>query len=97
MPGFEIDTGEFAPAAQQTAVDFVSDWIKDICPLEYTDAQIVQAAAHHIIGDMQRPAKVETVIKHLLMNWRFLGALGRENPGLFTEIWTAFAERVDGQ
>jgi hypothetical protein len=94
---FEIDTGQFAPPAQQTAKDFIPDWARDQCPAEYEDWQVVQSYAHHIIGDMHRPAKLETVIKHMLMNWRFLGALGHENPGLFQEIWTAFAERVDGQ
>ena len=91
---FEIDTGT---PQQPGAVGFVMDWMRDQCPTHYTDAQIVQAYAHHLMGDIRNPAKLETVIKHLLMNWRFLGELGRENPGLFTEIWTAFAERVDGQ
>lgn len=94
---FEIDTGQFLPAAPPTAVDFVSDWLKDQCPPDYADWQIVQAYAHHIIGDMKRPKKLETVIEHMLFNWRFIGAVGKENPGLFTEIWAAFAERADGQ
>jgi hypothetical protein len=92
---FEIDTG--LSAHPQTAVDFVADWMRDQCPQSYEDWQIVQAYAHHIIGDMSRPKKPETVINHLLFDWRFIGALGRENPQLFKEIWTAFAERVDGQ
>ena len=91
---FAIDTGA---APQQGAVEYVMDWMRDTCPADYTDAQIVQAYAHHLIGDMTRPAKVETVTKHLLMNWRFIGELGRENPGLFQEIWTTYAERTDGQ
>lgn len=94
---FEIDTGILTPAAPPTAKDFIPDWAQDQCPPEYEDWQIVQSYAHHIMGDMKRPAKLDTVIDHLLFNWRFLGALGRENPGLFTEIWTAFHERVDGQ
>ena len=94
---FEIDTGQFLPAAQPTAIDFIPDWARDQCPAAYANWQVIQFYCHHVMGDMKRPAKLETVIKHLLMNWRFLGELGRENPGLFTEIWTAFAERVDGQ
>lgn len=97
MAGFEIDTGQFLPAAQPTAIDFIPDWARDICPPEYEGRQVVMMYAHHIMGDIKRPKKIETVVDHMLFNWRFLGALGRENPGLFTEIWTAFAERVDGQ
>lgn len=91
---FTIDTG--APT-EQGAIAFVMDWMRDQCPPHYTDAQTVQAYAHHLIGDMRRPAKLETVRTHLLMNWRFIGELGRENPGLFDEIWTAYFERMDGQ
>ena len=93
MP-FEIDTG--APP-QQGAVAFVADWLRDQCPSHYTDAQIVQAYAHHVMGDMKRPAKLATVIDHVLFNWRFIGELGRENPDLFKEIWTAFYERMHDQ
>lgn len=89
-----IDTGA---QLQTGAIAYVTDWLRDQCPADYTDAQIVQAYAHHIIGDMKRPAKLTTVIDHLLFDWRFIGELGRENPSLFQEIWTAFYERIDGQ
>ena len=95
MAGFEIDTGQFLPAAQPTAIDFIPDWARDICPPEYEGRQVVMMYAHHIMGDLKRPAKLETVIKHLLMNWRFLGELGRENPGLFQEIWVNFYEQIE--
>jgi len=89
-----IDTGT---PLQTGAIGYVSDWMRDQCPADYADWQVVQAYTHHIIGDMKRPKKLETVIDHLLFNWRFLGELGRENPALFLEIWTAFSERIDGQ
>ena len=90
----DIDTGRDMNLG---AISFVADWMLDECPDTYSDAQIVQAYIHHIIGDMARPKKIETVINHLIFNWRFIGAVGTENPDLFKEIWTAFYERVDGQ
>ena len=89
-----IDTG----AEQQTgAIAYVTDWMKDLCPASYTEAQIVQAYAHHIIGDMRRPAKLDTVRHHITaFNWAFLRHIADEQPGLFDEFWTAYAERVDG-
>jgi hypothetical protein len=91
---FVIETGI---DAKPRAVDFVADWLRDMCPPHYSDAQIVQAYAHHLIGDMRRPAKMETVRKHLGMNWRFIGHLADESPGLFDEIWTEYVERILSQ
>lgn len=88
---FAIDTGGRLFTG---AREFVPDWLQDQCPASYTDAQVVQAYAHHIIGDTVNPKKLDTVRKHILMNWRFLGALGEESPGLFDEVMTAFVERA---
>lgn len=92
-----IDTG---PAtAPRTAVDFAADWMRDLCANwhpEYTDAQVVQAYAHHLIGDMTRPKKIDTVRGQLAFNWAFLRCLMDENPGLFDEVMTAYVERLQG-
>ena len=91
---FTIDTGT---PIDQGAIAFVSDWMRDLCPVGYSDAQTVQAYAHHIIGDMRRPAKLETVRDHLTFNWQFIRLLATEQPGLFDEIWTAYFERMHAQ
>lgn len=88
---FSIDTGS---PLFSGAREFIPDWLQDQCPSEYTDAQVVQAYAHHIIGNATVPKKVETVRKHLLMNWRFIAALGEESPALFDEVLTAYVERA---
>lgn len=97
MAAFEIDTGD----TPRTAIDFASDWLLDQCPGDYTDAQKVQAMAHHIIGhlspdrgDNRRPKKLATIRDHFTANWRFLGCLATEHPGLFDECLTAYVERL---
>jgi hypothetical protein len=86
-------------AEPRKAVDYAADWMRDLCANwrpDYTDAQVVQAYAHHLIGDMKRPKKFETVIGQMTFNWSFLRCLADENPGLFTEVWVAFTERFYG-
>ena len=90
-----IDTG--AEPKPVTAVDLVPGWLSDhICPDSYSPAQIVQTYAHHMIGDMNRPRKLETVRAHILNDWNFLRLLAAENPGLFDEILCAYVERFLG-
>jgi len=88
--GFEIDTGITVQTARSFVPGYVSDhWTPD----SYTDAQVVQAYTHHLMGDMNRPKKFETVQKMVDANWGFISHLRTENPGLFIEFWTAFVER----
>lgn len=89
-----IDTGlEVIP---RRAADCAPMWLIDMCPENYSPEQIAQAYAHHLIGDMARPKKMETVRKHILAAGPFLLRLGEEQPGLFDEILCAYVERFLG-
>lgn len=89
---FTIDTGH--EPLFKGARAFVPDWAQDQCPESYTDAQVVQSYAHHVMGQINNPKKMDTVRKHILFDWAFIRALADESPGLFDEIWTAYAERA---
>jgi hypothetical protein len=88
---FVIDTG--AEQRELTAVDYIPDWMRDICD---ANSDPVKAYAHHIIGSIHNPKKLETARAHLLANWQFLRLLGTENPGLWDEIWGSYWERING-
>lgn len=92
MSRFDIDTG-YTPL---TAADYCHKWLRDMLPADATAAQIVTAQAHHIIGDMKRPVKLDTVRTHLIGMWQFLRLLAEENPGLWDEVWVAYYERLEG-
>lgn len=89
---FEIDTGQFLPAARQTAKDFIADWSP---MLFHTDDEklLVQKYAYYLIGEITGPKRLETCRRHLLANWRFVRCLADEDPTLFDEILMAYAER----
>jgi len=99
---FEIDTG--AAFTPRTARDFVPGYVSDHWTgPEAPDADVVRCFAHHLIGswsldrsDDKRPRKLDTVRGQLLANWEFLRLLGKENPGLFDEVITAYVERLQG-
>ncbi len=91
--GFEIDTGAFA----QTARSFVPFYVTDNwAPADATDAQIVQCYVHHLMGEMREKRRADTLHKMVRANWGFLSCLLTENPGLFDEFWTAYAEWLLG-
>lgn len=86
-----IDTG---PTQERTAIGYVPDWFRDIHSDRAEDARVVQSYAYHLISEMSRPAKQDTVRKHVLAQWGFLRLLADEEPAVFDEFWTAYAERV---
>jgi hypothetical protein len=87
---FEIDTG----TTLQTARSFVPGYVTDFwTPPDYTDAQIVQCYAHHLMGEMKDKKRFETIRKMVAANWGFLSQLMTENPGLFDEFWLSYSER----
>lgn len=86
---FEIDTG----ASLQTARSFVPGYVSDFWTApDATDAQVVQCYVHHLMGEMRTKRRADTLHKMVRANWGFLSQLLTENPGLFDEFWTAYAE-----
>ena len=90
MSSFTIETdGSFIGARQ-----YVPDWMADGCDVGTPDSTIVNLYGQHLMGAVFNPKTQATVIKHVLANWAFLHELGKENPHLFNEFWTAYAERI---
>lgn len=87
---FIIDTG---PDLTDTR-DLLPDWFRDI----YPDGQPVERLFHdygyHLIAQIKQPKKMDTVRKHILMDWRAIRVLADLQPGVFDELLCAYAERA---
>ena len=91
--GFAFATGLPPQGARMFVPGYVTDsWTPD----SYTDAQIVQCYAHHLMGEMKTKRRADTVREMVAANWGFLSHLMTENPGLFDEFFVAYAERLLG-
>lgn len=73
---------------------FIPDFVLDELPESATDEEAARAFAYHMIWKIQRPKKMETVRKHYLMQWAFLGRLAVIDPEMFDECQRAFADRA---
>ena len=89
---FIIDTG--APVSPLR--DRLPDWFLDQQPDTATDAQLAFTYGQWLIGETQRPKKVETVRKHLLAAWWVLPIIADHHPEVFDELLSAYALRVEG-
>jgi hypothetical protein len=89
---FIIDTG--APVSPLR--DRLPDWFLDLQPDTATDAQLAFTYGQWLIGETQRPKKVETVRKHLLAAWWVLPIIADHHPEVFDELLSVYALRVEG-
>lgn len=91
---FTIDTGT---APQQWGIrERLPDWFLDQQADDATDAQLAFTYGQWLIGETQRPRKVETVRKHLLAAWRIMPLIAEHHPEVFDQVLTAYALRVEG-
>lgn len=88
-----IDTG--TPEANEMSIKaFISDFVMDELPEDVSDEDAARAFAYHMIWKIQQPRKMETVRKHYLANWSFLGRLAVIDPEMFDEVQSAYSERA---
>lgn len=73
--------------------DYLPDWFKDQFVADTAPEKLAHDFAYHMIWQMKQPKKMETVIKHLLAQWRFLALLAKQDNDLFLEVFTALVER----
>jgi len=90
MASFEIDLGQ----TQFDPRDLVPDWFADQLPRDTTTERLFHEYAYHLIGATNDPAKMETVRRHTLAQWRFLRHLADMHPAIFDEFLMAYAERA---
>ena len=88
-----IDTG--TPEQNEISIKaFISDFVLDELPADVSDEAAARAFAYHIIWKIQQPKTMDTVRKHYLAQWAFLGRLAAILPDHFDEVQAAYAERA---
>lgn len=85
---FTIDAGDTSEAAR-----LLPDWFLDQHHGEPEDATL-RRYAYHVIGEINRPARMDTARKHMLANLQYLIWAANNAPGHFDEIIVAYAEKA---
>lgn len=86
-----IDTGTAETPVRQMMPDYFLDWHPDADDLELTKRYCL-----HIMGEIRRPKRMETVRKTMLVNWSFLRIALEACPGHVDEVFTEYVERLQG-
>lgn len=83
-----IDTGtEFDPL-----VDACPDWLRDMLPDHASRDDLIRAQVEQLVGEMQQPAKAETIHKRIAAKREFVFALIDHDPEAFCWIMTEYTE-----
>lgn len=86
-----IDT----PTANRPEIyNHIPGWFLDQFPEATPPERLAHDYAYHLIWEMKRPKKIETVRKRILDHWGFLRLLADQDGAIFDEVFTAFVERV---
>lgn len=87
---FIIDTG-LDPTDSR---NLLPGWFCDIYPEDQPVERLFHDYGYHLISQIQQPKKMDTVRKHILMDWLAIRALASLQPGVFDELLCAYAERA---
>lgn len=89
---FIIDTG--TPDDANSVKAMIPDHVLDTLPPDVSDDDAAREFAYHMIWKIQQPKTMDTVRRHYLAQWNFLGRLAAIHPEIFDEVQAAYAERA---
>lgn len=90
-----IDTGDtYRPEYRINRVEGISDAIIDSLPPTATQAQVDDATAQIVTGELRQPKQLKTVRRRLCQLWPLIEPLAEREPDMFDAILLEFSDRA---